>query len=74
MNYALGRISEQYPALSILNLHLGAVQTPMHITSGMGEMKGRKLEDVIPKIIFAIEHKQGNRWIYPDWFLASYAM
>lgn len=71
-NYALERISQSHPDLRLLNLHLGAVQTPMHIRSGMQEMKGRKLEEVIPKMITYIETKCGNRWMYPDWLFASY--
>jgi short-subunit dehydrogenase len=72
MNYALTILGTENPQLNILNLHLWAIKTPMHLKSGMSESKGRALWTVLPKLVFLIKNKSWNRYVYPDWWMTSH--
>lgn len=56
----------------ILSVMLWAIKTQMHIKAGMDKMVGKDLQKVIPKLIYTIDHKQGNRTLFWDWWLMIY--
>ena len=57
---------------NILNIDLGAIKTPMHIKAGMWKMFGKEIEEVIPKLVYAIENKQGSIILLWQWKILIY--
>ncbi len=69
---ALKTISLENSNRNILDIDLWAVRTPMHLKAGMKKTVWKEIDRVIPKIVHAIENKQGSTTLFWDWFLMIY--
>lgn len=68
-SHALTTLRYEEKKSQILCVDLWAVKTPMHIKAGMKKMVWKDIETVIPKLVQAIENKQGTTTLFLDWFL-----
>lgn len=74
LNQSLSLLQYESPHLKILNLHLWAIQTPMHQKSGMKKTHGKKLEAVIPRIISKIDTRQWKSYVFFDWWCIAHIL
>ena len=70
LNQALSIVQEEYPQLRILNLHLWAVQTPMHTKVGFEKMQWKTLQKVIPRITMLAKKRSWESYVFWDWWFA----
>jgi hypothetical protein len=68
----LEAINVENKDIKLLTIDLWAVKTPMHIKAGMKKKVWRDIEKVIPKLVSAIEKKQGNITLFLDWKIIIY--
>ncbi|MDA9129247.1 SDR family NAD(P)-dependent oxidoreductase [Candidatus Gracilibacteria bacterium] len=58
--------------LSIVNIDLGAIQTPMHLKAGMQKTVGKKVSEILPKLIKTLETQEGSIMLLWQWKILVY--
>lgn len=68
----LNTIKIEYPEINILNIDLGAIQTPMHQKAGLPKTVWKQVSKILPKLVKAIDTKQGSVTLLWEWKFMVY--
>lgn len=68
LSHTLRTMTQEDPHKNILILHIGAVQTEMHLKAWLQKMLGKKLSEVTPKLANTIENANWESSVFFSWW------